>query len=312
MALDEATAGFLSQMAAAGGPALHEMTPEEARGVTGMLRELSGPGPDVKSTRDETLKTADGGSFDVRVIVPEATPQGVFIYIHGGGWVIGAIDDYDHLGRKIANAMSVAVVLVDYRLAPEFRYPAAADDSWQATQWVAEHLEEIAGAQVPIIVGGDSAGGNLAAIVAQKARAAGGPEIALQVLIYPVTDADLDNKTYTDPENQLMLSRDSMIWFWDHYAPNVADRANTDASPAQEKDLAGLPTAIVLTAEHDVLRQEGEDYADALKAAGVDVTFKRFPGQMHGFFQMVNILPGHDDALAFVAEHVNTNLKNNA
>jgi acetyl esterase len=155
---------------------------------------------------------------------------------------------------------------------------------------------------------GDSAGGNLSAVVAQKARDAGGPELAAQVLIYPVTDADLDNATYTDPENQLMLTRDAMIWFWDHYAPDKASRANPDASPLQAASLTGLAPAIVLTAEHDVLREEGEAYAERLREAGVPVELRRFPGQMHGFFTMVNLLPGSADAIAYVTEQLGRQL----
>ena len=149
----------------------------------------------------------------------------MFIYYHGGGWVIGGnVEEYDTLGRKLAARTGCAVVLVDYRLAPEHRYPVAVDDSYAALEWVAAHLDEIAGGQVPIVVGGDSAGGNLSAIVAQRSRDRGGPAIAFQALVYPVTDADLDNGSYTAEENQLMLSRDSMVWFWDHYLPDKERR----------------------------------------------------------------------------------------
>ena len=177
------------------------------------------------------------------------------VYYHGGGWVIGNIDEYDNLGRRLANRLGAAVVLVNYRKAPEHRYPAAVEDSWAALQWAAAHMGEIAGGQVPLIVMGDSAGGNLSAVMAQRAHREGGPQLARQVLIYPVTDADLDNDTYTDPENQLLLTRESMVWFWDHYAPDPASRRNPDASPLQaaDADLAGLAPAVVLTAEHDVL-----------------------------------------------------------
>jgi acetyl esterase len=267
-----------------------------------MLRELVGPGPDVDKSYDVELPTADGHSFTVRVLVPAGEIRALVVYYHGGGWVIGNIDEYDTLARILANRLHVAVVNVDYRLAPEHRYPAAADDAWSALQWAAGQATEIAGGPVPLIVMGDSAGGNLSAVVAQKARDAGGPELAAQVLIYPVTDADLDNATYVDPENQLMLTRDAMIWFWDHYAPDAASRANPDASPLQAASLAGLAPAIVLTAEHDVLRAEGEAYAERLSEAGVPVELRRFPGQMHGFFTMVNLLPGSADAIAYVTE----------
>jgi acetyl esterase len=308
MALDEATAGFLTQLAESRAKPLSELTPEEARGFAAMLGELYGPGPEVDNAYDVDLPTADGHTFTVRVLVPAGEIQALVVYYHGGGWVIGNIDEYDNIARTLANALHAAVVNVDYRLAPEHRYPAAADDAWTALQWAAGKRAEIAGGPVPMIVMGDSAGGNLSAVVAQKARDAGAPELAAQVLIYPVTDADLDNDTYADPANQLMLTRDSMIWFWDHYAPDQASRAKPDASPLQADSLAGLAPAIVLTAEHDVLRAEGEAYAEALRQAGVPVVHRRFAGQMHGFFPMVNVLPGSADGIAYVTEQLSRQL----
>src|SRR3954452_19176830 len=300
MALDEATAKLLAEMAACGMKPLHEMTPTEARGLGGMLCEMYGPGPSVARVSEESIPTPDGAAIGARVFVPTDSPTAVIVYLHGGGWVIGALDEFDTLARQMAQRTGAAVVLIDYRLAPEFRYPTAAEDAWTGVTWVAENIEDIAGKRVPLVVGGDSAGGNLTAIVTQRAKAEGGPEIALQVLVYPVTDADVDNATYVDPENQLMLTRESMIWFWDHYTPDPALRANLDASPLHADDLSGLPPAVVLTAEHDVLRQEGEAYADALRAAGVEVRSKRFPGQMHGFFTMVNVLPGSAAGIDYV------------
>jgi len=150
-------------------------------------------------------------------------------------------------------------------------------------------------------VAGDSAGGNLAAVVARRVRDAGGPPIAMQVLVYPVADADLDTPSYVDPENQLLLNRDAMVWFWDHYVPDVSRRSEPDASPLRAGDLAGLPPALVLTAEYDPLRDEGEAYATALLAAGVETELERVPGQMHGFFSIL-ILPGHEGAIARINE----------
>jgi acetyl esterase len=185
-------------------------------------------------------------------------------------------------------------VLVEYRLAPEHRYPTAVDDSYAALEWVGTRLASIAGRDdAPLIVAGDSAGGNLAAVMALRARDRGGPPIALQVLIYPVTDADFDRSSYTDAENQLLLTREAMIWFWDHYLPDASRRMEPDASPLRTIDVGGLPPAVVLTAEHDVLRDEGEAYAERLAAAGVPVDFKRYAGQMHGFFTML-FLPGSE------------------
>jgi acetyl esterase len=312
MAIDEATAGFLSQLADSGAKPLHEMTPEEARGFTAALRDLFGPGPEVAKAYDEQVATPDGGQITVRVLVPEGEIRALVVYYHGGGWVIGNIEECDHLTRKLANALHAAVVNVDYRLAPEHPYPAAADDAWTALQWASEHMTEIVGSAVPLVVMGDSAGGNLSAVVAQKARDAGGPDIASQVLVYPVTDADLDNDTYTDPDNQLLLSRDSMVWFWNHYAPDPASRLNPDASPNRTADLAGLPAAIVLTAEHDPLRAEGEAYAGRLRDAGVPVELRRFPGQMHGFFTMVGLLPGSTAGLDYVTEQLGRALSQQA
>jgi acetyl esterase len=302
MALDEATIAFLTAMAESGGKPISEMTPDEARGLGGLLRDMYGPGPQVASVTDSPVPTPNGGIVGTRILAVE-NPRGVLVYYHGGGWVIGAIDEFDTLGRHLATRTNCTVVLVDYRLAPEHRYPTAADDAWTVLQWVESRRAELAGADAPLIVAGDSAGGNLGAIVAQKARDAGGPAIALQVLVYPVTDCDLDNASYRDPANQLMVSRDAMIWFWDHYA-TPEERLNPDASPLRAADLSGLPPAVVLTAEHDPLRDEGEAYAEKLRAAGVKVESRRFLGQMHGFFTMVNVLPGQTDGMDYVVEHV--------
>lgn len=298
MALDDATSTFLAQMAESGAPPLHESTPAQARELTAGLKEMYGTGPDMAKAETHAV-SVDGGEIDVQVLVPSADPVGVIVYFHGGGWVIGQIDEFETLGRQLAEKTGHAVALVDYRLAPEHRYPTAVDDSWAALQWVDKAMESLVGKRVPLVVAGDSAGGNIAAILAQRAAAQGGPSIARQVLIYPVADCDFDRASYVDPENQLMLSKESMVWFWDHYAPEAGDRE--DASPLRAADLSGLPPAIVLTAEHDVLRDEGEAYAEALRAAGVPTTLRRFDGQMHGFFTMVNLLPGAAAGLDHVA-----------
>jgi acetyl esterase len=307
MPLNEAVGAFLEEMAAQGVKPIHESTPEEVRGLTAGLSELYGTGPDMARVEDTTIPVV-GGSIAARILVPTVAPRGVFIYFHGGGWVIGGnIDEFDTLGRKLAAGTGCAVVLVDYRLAPEHRYPVAVDDSYAALEWTSAHVADIAGSEVPVIVGGDSAGGNLAAVVAQRARDRGGPPVAFQALIYPVTDADLDNGSYTADENQLLLSRDSMVWFWDHYLPDAERRSEPDASPLRAGDFAGLPPAIVLTAEYDVLRDEGEAYADRLQEAGVPVERYRVPGQMHGFFTLL-MVPGHEDAIERIATSLDKEL----
>jgi acetyl esterase len=308
MAIDEATAGMLAALAESGAPPLHELTPQEGREAMALLGALGGPGPEVASVYDEQVSAADGGQFTVRVLLPAGDIRALVVYYHGGGWVLGNLDTHDHVVRVLANRLQAAVVNVDYRLAPEHRFPTAANDSWAALLWANDRMSEIAGGLVPLVVMGDSAGGNLAAVVARRARDAGGPQVASQVLVYPVTDADLSTSSYLDPENQLLLTRESMIWFWDHYAPEVAARLHPDASPLQAADLGGLAPAIVLTAEHDPLRAEGEAYAEKLAFAGVPVVQRRFAGQMHAFFTMVGVLPGSAEAIDYVTDHLGRQL----
>jgi acetyl esterase len=304
LALDETTTEFLMQLAADGSKPITEMTPQDARGFFAQLGALSGPGPELASVRDEELATADGSRFRLRVLVPPGEIRGLVVFYHGGGWVIGGIDENDALCRTLAVTLGATVVNVDYRLAPEHPYPAAPEDCWAALTWASRRMTEMAGRDVPLIVMGDSAGGNLSAVIAQRALRAGGPRIDCQVLIYPATDTDLDTDCYQDPENQLMLTTDAVRWFWDQYVPDHSARLDPDLAPIRAPSLAGLPPAIVLTAEYDVLRAEGEAYAERLRAAGVPVELRRFAGQMHGFFQLLNILPGSTDAIDFIAEQL--------
>ena len=306
MTVDQATAALLAQVAASGAKPLTELTPAQARRFEGSAA-AGDPGPAMANVTDLRVRTG-GGSVPVRILSPCPNPRGVIAYYHGGGWVLGGISAFEALGRHIAARTSCAVALVGYRLAPEYRFPTAVEDSWAALQWIAGHLTEIAGERVPLLVAGDSAGGNLSAVVAQRALKAGGPAIGLQVLIYPVTDCDLTTTSHLDPANQLLLSRETMTWFWDHYAPDQEARAHPDASPLRGAPLAGLPSAVILTAEHDPLRDEGELYATLLMRAGVPVRHRRFPGQMHGFFSMIGLLPGARDGLDFVVAAVEEHL----
>ena len=292
MALDSATARFLEQLAEGDGKPLHECTPAEARALGSKLAELGGPAPAMQRAEEHTIEGPDGQAR-LRILVPIQNARGVLVYYHGGGWVLGSIDEYDTVARKLAERTSCAVVLVEYRLAPEHRYPAAVDDSYAALKWVEKHLSDIASPEAPLIVAGDSAGGNLAAVMAIRARDHNGPPIALQVLIYPITDADFERPSYTDPENDLLLTRDGMIWFWDHYLPESSRRTEPDASPLQTENLSGLPPAVILTADHDVLRDEGEAYAARLQEANVPTDLQRYAGQMHGFFTLL-MLPGSE------------------
>lgn len=306
MALDDATTAFLAQAAAAGGPALDEMTPEEARAASRGFIDLYGPGPAVAAVEDLDLTAADGAVRRGRLLVPEGTPRGVVVYLHGGGWVVDDIDGYDCLGRTLAARSGWAVLMVDYRKAPEDPYPAAVHDAWAGLlegEQQRTRLTQETGADLRLAVAGDSAGGNLAAVVAQRTARDGGPRVDLQVLVYPVTDHDTTTASYTDPANALMLTREAMEHFWSLYVPDADRRAEPAASPLRSTDLArldGLAPALVLLPEHDVLRDEGEAYAAALTAAGVPVDLQVAPGQMHGFFQFVNVLPGAADGMATV------------
>ncbi|WP_066897143.1 alpha/beta hydrolase [Mycolicibacterium houstonense] len=310
MPLDPVTQALLAQLAETRDPPMHEGTPAMARMAGPIFAGLSGRGPEVAAVHNHKLEGGDGGKFRVRVLVPDGEPRSVIVYFHGGGWVIGDIDlQYDHLGRHLANLTRSTVVLVNYRKAPEHPFPAAIEDSWIGLSWAAEHLSEFAPAGVPLIVAGDSAGGNIAAVMTRWARDRRGPRIDYQALIYPVTDCDLERPSYLAPENQLLLSRDTMIWFWGHYLPDPAARTSPDASPLRASSLAGLPPALVYVAEYDPLHDEGVAYATALADAEVSVTLEEAAGQMHGYFQMANILPGYHTGMSLVANHIGTFLE---
>jgi acetyl esterase len=300
--LDETTKAWLQQVAKSRGKPLHEMTPGEARRAREFLLPLFGKGPEMAFTEEVVIQTATG-SFSSRLLVPQGVVRGIIVWFHGGGWVLGSVEESDTLGRMMAERTDFAVLVVGYRLAPEHRFPTAVDDASAAVNWAQENLKRIAGARGLLAVGGDSAGGNLAAVVSRRARDRKGPPVALQILVYPVVEANFETPSYLASENQLALTREGMKWFWDQYLPDAEGRVLSDVAPLHAP-LEGLPPAIILTAEHDVLRDDGETYAQALIAAGVPVTFKRFEGQIHTFFTMVKVLPGSVAGLEFVARAI--------
>lgn len=219
--------------------------------------------------------------------------------------MVCGLDSHDNGCRTMANATGAVVVSVDYRLAPEHRFPAAAEDSLAATAWVAEHAAELDVDPTRLAVMGDSAGGNLALVVPLMARDAGGPAIALQVGIYPVAGADLDRPSYRENGGGgYYLTTADMAWFWDQYVPDVGERTNPFAAPLAEPDLSGLPPSHIVTGEHDPFRDEGEAYANRLRQAGVPSTNTRYGGMFHGFFNMGAVLPAAAQAIEDVASVV--------
>jgi acetyl esterase len=214
-------------------------------------------------------------------------PKPVIVYYHGGGWVIGSLDTHDGVCRALVDALDALVLSVDYRLAPEHRFPAAIDDAFAALQWVAAHAGELGGDPGRVAIAGDSAGGNIAAVVAQMARDAGGPALCFQLLIYPVTDHEFESSSMCDNAEGYLLTRDDMRWFYGHYLEDPGLGRHPRVSPLQATDLSGLAPACVITAEFDPLRDQGMAYADKLRAAGVPVEARVYDGMFHGFFSMI-------------------------
>jgi acetyl esterase len=276
---------LLKQLAAVPGPAITDLPVADARVGYRMMRPAN-PDIAVAAVQDRTIP-GPGGSIAIRVYTPEGRgPFPLLLNFHGGGWVIGDLDTADSISRELCSRVGCVVVSVDYRLAPEHRYPAAVDDSYAATLWVSEHAAELNADAKRIAVAGESAGANLATVVTHLARDRKGPALKFQLLAYPVTDANLDTASYRANGEGYLLTRAGMEWFWNHYCPDPAQRTDPLASPLRAGNLAGLPAALILTAEFDPLRDEGEAYAAKLAAAGVAVECIRFDGLIHDFFAM--------------------------
>jgi acetyl esterase len=290
MALDPTIKTLLDGLAAAGGPALGTQSVAETRAA---FDNMPLPRKQIELPSVENRRIpGPAGEIPVRIYQPAgAGVKPVLVYLHGGGWVIGTLDSYDATCRELAAGAGCVVVSVDYRLAPEHRYPAAPEDCFAAVKWVAANAASLGADARRLAVGGDSAGGNLSAVVSQMARDQGGPAIRFQLLIYPVTDADFTRRSYVDNAEGYLLTTASMHWFWDHYLPDRAKRAEPYAAPLRAADLSGLPAAWVCTAEFDPLRDEGEAYAKRLQQAGVTTTLTRFDGLIHGFISMGLVAP---------------------
>jgi len=293
--LDPDAAVVFKTFQEAGRPPYESVSPAEARELYLKGRLVTNPEPpELKSVQPLSIPSPTG-SIPARVYTPMKLrqPDGLapcLVFFHGGGWVIGDLDSHDVVCRKLADEGQLIVISVDYRRAPEHKFPAAVDDAIAAVKWIAGHAKQLGIDTSRLTVGGDSAGGNLAAVVAISARDGGGPAIAGQVLIYPATDFAMTHPSHREPETSVLLTHTVIRWFRDHYLNGPSDIDDWRASPARASTLAGLPPAYVLTAGADPLRDEGDDYAKHLKEAGVPVTYRTFPGQFHGFFTMGKLL----------------------
>ncbi|GAA0227971.1 alpha/beta hydrolase [Haladaptatus pallidirubidus] len=286
--LDPDAKSFLETLESEGVPQVETLSVEQARALHTDAFTPEAEPESVASVEDSTIGEF-GKNIPVRIYTPEGDgPRPALVYFHGGGWVLGNLDTHDSVARSLANRGDCVVVSVEYRKAPENPFPAAVEDAYEATKWTATHAEEIGANPDKLAVGGESAGGNLAAIVAQMARdkELGAPEIDFQLLAYPVTNHDYGTKSYSQNGSGYFLSRPLMIWFWNHYLREDVDGSNVRASPLLGRDLSGLPPAFVLTAGYDPLRDEGAAYASRLSDAGVSIEHANYNGMIHDFLNM--------------------------
>ena len=301
MPLDPQAQKLVDALADLGLKPVEDSTPAEAR--ESMRARTAGLGPveDVADVTDYRVPV-EGAEITVRVYSPGGTtPRPALVFYHGGGWVIGDLYTHDGICRSLTNAVGCVVASVDYRLAPEFKYPVAGEDSYAALRWVVASAARLGIDPRRVAVGGDSAGGHLSTVVALMARDRRGPALMQQVLLYPVTNHDFDTPSYHENATGYVLTREAMRWFWRHYLPSPAQGREPHASPLLAPNLAGLPPALVITAECDPLRDEGEAYAARLRDAGVPVTLTRYTGMFHGFFRMTRLLDKAKAALDEVA-----------
>ena len=285
-------------------PPLYTMSLTEARAADlASIRDSGGAPEPVYEVADLKI-TGPGGELPLRLYRPASErPLPALLYFFGGGWVLGTIDTADGVSRSLANSTGALVAVVGYRLAPEHPFPAAVDDCYAAVRWVAEHSGEIGADPARLAVGGDSAGGNLAAGVALRARA-DGPALAGQLLVYPNTDQLADDESMRAADDPFLFNRHSVAWYRQHYLASPGDAASPLASPLRAESLAGLPPALVITAEYDPLRDQGEAYARRLADDGVQVELSRFPGMAHGFFTMAGTVDASRAAIAQAASQL--------
>ena len=277
---------FLKALNSADGKPIEQLSPEDARQV--LVGAQNSVEVDYSGiTETERTISQNGETVNIHITKPEGAQDGapVFIFIHGGGWVLGDYPTHRRLVRDLVAASGAVAVFPDYTPSPEARYPVAINQIYAATQWVAEHGEEIGVNGKNLAVAGNSVGGNMSAVIALMAKDKNGPAIKQQVLLWPVTDANFETASYNEFAEERFLTKNMMVWFWDHYLPEKEKRSEIYASPLQAslEQLKGLPPALIQTAENDVLRDEGEAYARKLNEAGVEVTLTRYAGLIHDY-----------------------------
>lgn len=290
MALSMKMRALLMMARVSGGKPMNELTVAQARQTTALRIPKSRSTAPVAGIVDRAIP-GPAGDIPIRVYTPEgAGPFPLLLYFHGGGFVVGSIDGSHELCRTLCGGAGCVVVSVGYRLAPEHRFPAAPDDCLAATRWAAGNAAELGADPARLVVAGDSAGGNLAAVTALRLRDEGGPPLRGQLLIYPVADYHTPpTPSYLANANGYLLTRAMMIWFWGHYLNHAGEADDPHAAPLRAPDLAGLPRALVITAEFDPLRDEGERYAERLQAAGVPAVLSRYDGMVHGFLLFADL-----------------------
>jgi acetyl esterase len=307
MPLTDQAQAFLDAIARENPPPWETLAPREGREVFSSMTDLVGEGPSLARVENRSLP----GDIHVRIFSddsgdPAAERQPAVLYFHGGGWVLGNLDTHDALCRRLAKDSACTIISVDYSLSPEARFPTALQQCYEATRYVAEHAEKFGVRRGRLAVAGDSAGGNLAAAVAIQTRDQGGPPIDLQVLIYPVIEPNFETETYCRFGENHGLTRGNMEWFWQQY---LGDQEPVPLSaPIRGTSLAGLPRAHVITAEYDVLRDEGEAYAKKLSEAGVPTTVQRYDGNLHGFMHFAAAFDDGIEATRDVAKILNHHL----
>ena len=301
MPLDPQVIKILKEAESLGLPEYQDLSPTEAR------KQMLDQAPpvqaalSVKKVIDRKIPGPDG-DIPIRLYYPAGdAPFPTLVYFHGGGWVIGDLDTHHSFCHALAKTSGCLVAAVDYRLAPEHRYPAAVEDAYAATKWVAENSALIQADPDRFAVCGDSAGGHLAAVVSLMARDRQGPRIDFQILIYPITDCRFDTPSYEENKEGYMLTRDLMKWFWNHFINDESEANDPYVSPLRAKNFGNLPPALILTAGYDPLRDEGEAYGKKLQEAGVNVTLSRYPGMIHAFIRMTALLDEANVALGEVS-----------